>query len=188
MSKAKFQAKNFLYPMPTTLVGTIVNGEPNFITIAHVGILKYPPPVISISLHRSHHSNPGIKLNRTFSINIPSMELVEVTDYCGLVSGKNVDKAELFDIFYGDLETAPMIKECPINMELSVIEEKPIDKHEVFIGEVVNSYVDENYLTDGLPDLGKVRPILFSFIKSDYWEIGKQFAKAWHVGKALKKK
>ena len=91
--KATLGAKNCLYPMPTTLVGANVNGKPNYITIAHVGIQELGS--ISLSMAKSHYTNSGIKENGTFSVNIPSVEMVKETDYCGIVSGKNVDKGKI---------------------------------------------------------------------------------------------
>ena len=108
---------NALYPMPTTLVGATVNAKPNFLAVAHVGILNhYTPQYLSIGLHKSHYSNSGIHDNRTFSICLPSEDLMVETDYCGIMTGKKTDKAALFEIFYGELKTAPMIRQCPVNI------------------------------------------------------------------------
>ncbi|MFC1821857.1 flavin reductase family protein [Thermodesulfobacteriota bacterium] len=179
-------AKNFLYPMPTTLVGANVNGRPNYITIAHVGIMD--PGSISLGMNKVHYTNAGIKENGTFSVNIPSENQVKETDYCGLVSGKGTDKAELFQTFYGGLGTAPMIEECPVNMECKLVRTVDFPKHDIFMGEVVETYCDEEYLTDGVVDFSKVRPILFSMHDTGYWKLGDKFAKAWSVGKELKEK
>lgn len=182
--KVELGAKNCLYPMPTTLVGANVNGKPNFITIAHVGIMDLGS--ISLSMGKMHYTNAGIKENGTFSVNIPSIEMVKETDYCGLVSGKDVAKAELFEIFYGKLETAPMIKECPISMECRLIKTVDLPNHDVFIGEIVETYCDEQCLADGIVDYSKVRPILFVMSGGSYWKLGERFAKAWKIGKELK--
>ena len=86
---------NVLYPTPTTIVGAIVDGKPNFITIAHIGIVNHAKPyLISLSMAKPHSSNIGIKENKAFSVNIPSENLVVETDYVGLVSGKKTDKAD----------------------------------------------------------------------------------------------
>ena len=187
MKKIEIGAKNFLYPMPTTLVGANVGGQPNYVTIAHVGIMKYT--TLSISLHKSHHTNPGILENRTFSVNLPSAAMVKVTDYCGLVSGKDVDKAALFETFYGKLKTAPMIRQCPVNMECRLIQILDLETHEIFIGDIVETYCDEECLTRGKEeDLARVDPILFSMSGARYWRVGDQFALAWNAGKGLKSK
>ena len=183
--KAKLGAKNCLYPMPTTLVGATVKGKPTFITIAHVGIMGLGS--VSLGMNKMHYTNAGITENRTFSVNIPSAELVKETDYCGLVSGKTVDKAALFEVFYGELKTAPMIKECPINMECRLIQTLDFPRNDVFIGEIVETYCAEDCLSDGVVDFSKVQPILFSMNDKGYWRLGDRFAEAWSIGKGLKK-
>ena len=100
--KEKVGAVNALYPTPTVLVGATVNGKPNFITIAHVGIMTHSH--ISLGMGKGHHTNGGIKEHKTFSVCLPSENLVVETDYCGIVTGKKTDKATLFDIFYGELK------------------------------------------------------------------------------------
>lgn len=92
-----------------------MNGKPNYITIAHVGIMDLES--VSLGMNKLHYTNSGIKANKTFSINIPSTKLVKETYYCGLVSGKDKNKADMFKTFYGKLKTAPMIEQCSINME-----------------------------------------------------------------------
>ena len=182
--KVKLGAKNCLYPMPTTLVGANVNGKPNYITIAHVGIMDHGS--ISLSMNKAHYTNAGIKENGTFSVNIPSVDMVKETDYCGLVSGKRTDKSQLFEHFYGELKTAPMIRECPINMECRLIQTVDFPRHDVFVGEIVETYCDEQYLTDGIVDLTQVQPILFAMNDRGYWKLGERFARAWSIGKELK--
>ncbi len=181
MMKTELGAKNCLYPMPTMLVGATVDGNPNFITIAHVGIMDLED--ISLGMAKAHYTNRGIKDNKTFSVNIPSVAQVTETDYCGLVSGKRANKAGLFDVFYGTLKTAPMSAECPVNMECKLVQTVDFPKHEVFIGEIVATYADDSVLTDGTVDFAKVRPILFTMPDQGYWKLGERFATAWSVGK-----
>jgi len=183
--KVKLGAKNCLYPTPTTIVGANVNGKPTYITIAHVGIMDHD--TISISMNKAHYTNSGIKENNTFSMNIPSIEMVKETDYCGIVSGKTTDKSGVFECFYGDLKTAPMIKRCSINMECKLIKTVDFPRHDVFVGKIVETYCEDRVITDGTVDLAKVRPILFAMHNRGYWEIGKSFAKAWEIGKEFKK-
>jgi flavin reductase (DIM6/NTAB) family NADH-FMN oxidoreductase RutF len=183
--KIKLGAKNGLYPTPTTIVGANINGKPTYITIAHVGIMD--DHTISVSMNKTHFTNYGIKENKTFSVNIPSIEMVKETDYCGLVSGKTTDKSGVFECFYGDLKTAPMIKKCPINMECRLVQIVDLPRHDVFVGEIVQTYCEDQVITEDVIDLSKVRPILFDMHKRSYWEIGKILAKAWDIGKELKK-
>jgi flavin reductase (DIM6/NTAB) family NADH-FMN oxidoreductase RutF len=177
--------KNCLYPLPTTLVGALVNGKPNYITIAHVGIMDMGS--VSLGMSKVHYTNEGIKENGTFSINIPSVKMVRKTDYCGLVSGKTENKADMFKTFFGKLKSAPMIEECAVNMECELIKTVDFPNHDVFVGKIVNTYCDESVLIDGSVDVGKLQPILFVMNDRSYWSLGKKIAKAWNVGKELTK-
>ncbi len=186
--KKKLGGVNVLYPTPTVLVGAIVDGKPNFITIAHIGIVNHAKPhLISLSMGKAHYTNPGIKKNKAFSVNIPSENLVVETDYVGLVSGKKTDKADLFEIFNGELEGAPMITQCAINMECRLYDTYDTPTHDLFIGEIVETYVDESVLTEGKVDLAKLRPLLFDMSSVKYWSVGEVVAGCWSVGKKLKR-
>jgi len=179
--KKELGKTNGLYPMPTTIVGTMVNGKANFITVAHVGIVGMQ--MVSVCLSKGHYSNVGIAENKAFSVNIPSVELAEKTDYCGLVSGKTTDKSEVFSVFTGRLKTAPMIQECPVAMECRLVKTVDFPTHEVFVGEIAGTYCDDTILTGGKIDVGKLRPLLFVMHDKQYWTLGEPFAKAWSVGK-----
>ena len=179
---------NALYPTPTVIVGAMVNGKPNYITIAHIGIVNHARPyLISISSAKVHYTNTGIKQNKAFSVNIPSQQLVIETDYAGLVSGKNTDKSELFEIFHGQLENVPMIKECPINMECRLYDVYDTPTHDLLIGEIVETYADESVLSEGKIDLTKLKPLLFDMNSIKYWSVGEVVADCWKIGKQLKK-
>jgi flavin reductase (DIM6/NTAB) family NADH-FMN oxidoreductase RutF len=185
MTRIELGAKNILYPMPTVLVGANVNDKPNYMAVAHVGIMA--PDAVSLGLNKVHYTNLGIKANKTFSINIPSTSLIKETDYCGLKSGKDQNKADLFKTFYGYLKTAPMIEQCNLNMECRLVKTVDFPNHDVFIGEVIASYCDDSLLTDRAVDLEKLQPILFSMFDRSYYCLGKKLAKAWNIGNEIKK-
>jgi len=180
---------NALYPMPTTLVGATVNDKPNFLAVAHVGILNHgKPQYLSIGLAKVHYSNAGIFDNRTFSICLPSEDLMVETDYCGIMTGKKTDKAALFDVFYGELQTAPMIRQCSVNMEMKLHDVLDFKTHDIFVGELVETYASDEVLTDGKVDIAKLRPLLFDMASVKYWRLGPSIGKCWNAGKALKSK
>ena len=180
---------NVLYPTPTTIVGAIVEGKVNFITIAHIGIVNHAKPyLISLSLAKPHHTNAGIKENKTFSVNIPNEDLVVATDYVGIVSGKKTDKSGVFEVFYGNLENAPMITECPINMECTLYDVYDTPTHDLFIGEIVETYADDAVLKDNKVDLELVKPLLFDMSSIKYWSLGDAVANCWSIGKKIKRK
>ena len=198
MTKNKIAPGGYIYPMPVVLVGANVKAKPNFNAIGWVSALEFNPPLISISSNQIHYNNVGIKENKTFSVNIPSEDMAEIIDYCGLMSGRNIDKSAIFDVFYGELQTAPMIKEAPINMECKVIHIVNTTKianaphgHDIFIGEVVQAYCEEKYLTNGVPDITKVKPITLGIVEKNkhfYWELGNQCGRAFKMGLNYRKK
>jgi flavin reductase (DIM6/NTAB) family NADH-FMN oxidoreductase RutF len=129
-------------------------------------------------------TNQGIKKNKTFSVCIPSDKMMEPTDYCGIVSGFKVDKSNVFDVFYGKLKPAPMITECPVNIECKLDEVLDLGETEMFIGDVVSTYTEEKYLTHGTVDITKTRPFILSSLQ--YYSLGETKGKAFSVGKNFK--
>ena len=176
------------YPMPVSLVGAHVDGKPNFLAVAWFTMVSYKPPRIAIALGKGHHTNPGIKENKTFSVCLPSEDMAEITDYCGIVSGKKTDKSEIFDLFYGELKSAPMIRDCPLNIECTLVEIVESSLNEIFIGEIVGTYTEERFLTDGKSDFKKTKPLILSQPDTSYWRLGEPLAKAWSIGKKYKAK
>jgi len=146
----------------------------------------YKPPRIAIVLGKNHYTNPGIKENKAFSVCLPSEDMVEVTDYCGIVSGKKRDKSKIFDLFYGEEKTVPMIKDCPLNIECKLVEIVESESNEIFIGEIIGTYTEERFLSDGKLDFKKMKPLILSQPDTSYWRLGEPFAKAWNIGKKYK--
>ena len=93
----------------------------------------------------------------------------------------------MFKTFFGKVKTAPMIEECTINMECELIRTVDFPNHDVFVGKIVNTFCDEEILTEGNVDFAKVKPLLFVMNDRSYWSLGKKVARAWEVGKDLKK-
>lgn len=182
--KQQIGAVNALYPTPTALVGAMVEGKPNFITIAHVGIMTHAH--ISLGMGKSHYTNIGIRANQTFSVCLPGENLVVETDYCGIMTGKKTDKAAIFELFYGELRTAPMIQQCPVCMECRLDRIIDFPSHDVFIGEIMQTYADETVLTGQKVDVSKLKPLLFDMSSKKYWALGGEIALCWNVGKQLK--
>jgi flavin reductase (DIM6/NTAB) family NADH-FMN oxidoreductase RutF len=193
MEKIKIEGigavRNLLYPYLPVLVGVNVDGSPNYITIGLIGWLCYD--LISVSVGHQQYSTPGIRQNRCFSVNQPTASMVQALDYCGLHSGRDVDKGALFKNFYGDLEHAPMIEGCPVNIECRLIETLERKAHAVFIGEVTAVYLNADCLTGDRPDIEKIQPVFYAPDKSrpdragSYWGLGDVIAPAWQVGKTL---
>ncbi len=173
-----------LYPMPATVVGAVVDGRANFLAVAHVGILNnVAPQYLTVSLKKFRHTAKGIRQTGTFSICLPPRSLAVAADYVGIVSGARVDKSRVFDVFYGQLETAPMIRECPVNMELTLHQVIDLPAHEVFVGELVATHVAPEALEKGKVDLEKVKPLLFDYASGWYWSLGEPVAPCWRAGR-----
>jgi len=183
--KISLGVNNCLTPTPTILCGANVNGKPNYNTIAWIGIMDRA--LISLTMERTHFTNQGIKENGTFSVNIPTSEMIVETDYCGYVSGEKVDKGALFESFYGTLETAPMIRQCPVNMECELVRTlDDLSRHEVFVGKIRETFCDEEYLTNGKVDFARLQPILY-ITDGSYWRLGERLGKLGDFWKQLKK-
>lgn len=159
---------NLLSPLPVALVGTLVDGRPNYCVVGYISPFDFGRYVF-LSLYKQRHTSRGIHENRAFSVNLPSEGLLAEVNICGSRSGRDVDKSTLFETFYGDVEAAPMIRECPLNMACEVAEVLDYDPNEGIIGRVVASYVDEELVkSDGAVDMKAAR--LFS------WTIGGDFS------------
>ena len=171
---------------PAVIAGAIVNGRANFLTLGNYGgISPRPVPIVYISVNKAHYTNAGIRENGYFSINWPSRDLVQKTDYVGLVSGKTVDKSNVFTVFYGSADKAPMIQECPVNIVCKLLQTVDLPTQEVFIGEVVETYVNKDCCDGDKPVLKKVNPIFLG--GGCYWELGNKCGDAFKDGKALLK-
>jgi len=173
--------------MPSFLVGTTVGGKPNFVTVAWGGIACGDPPMISLAIRQTRHSMKGINENRVFSVNVPSTDQVKETDYCGLHSGSRVDKAAAcgFKLFYGKLPQAPLIEQCPVNLECTVVEILELGSHFLVIGNIEEVFISDDCLTTGRPDVAKIKPLVYTTVSSNYQALGEVIGKAFHVGKEL---
>ena len=164
MAKVTVENKTLVYPMPAFVIGANVDGKPNFMTAAWSGIAGSTPPMITVALQHHRHTLKGMKQNMTFSVNVPSVDLVKETDYCGVVSGSKTDKVAdcHFKVFYGKLTTAPMIEQYPVNLECKVMHILDLGSHELVVGRIEETYISDDCLTDGKPDINKIKPIVYA--------------------------
>jgi flavin reductase (DIM6/NTAB) family NADH-FMN oxidoreductase RutF len=171
---------------PVVLVGATIEGKPDFVTVAWTGVAASNPPCISIALQHHRYSLKGIRQNMAFSVNIPSVNLVKETDYCGLVSGSSADKAVLcdFKVFYGKLENAPFIEQCPVSHACEVVCILNLGSHELIIGRIVETQVSEECLSENKPDASKMKPLMFGGRK--YYTIGQNVGEAFKIGNSIK--
>jgi len=189
MAKVTLGPSGLVYPKPAWLVGANVNGRPNFLTVGAGGIANGSPSMISVAIHPDRYTHRGIVENSTFSVNVPSVDLARETDYCGIVSGARADKAAVcgFDVFYGKLETAPLIEQCPVNLECTVVEAPELGSHTLFIGRIDEVHISETCLTAGEPDVTKINPLTFvGDPERQYQSLGAVVAKAYSIGLELR--
>lgn len=174
-----------MYPMPVTIVGTEVDGVINWINISHVGVIGMNSMMLSMG--KMHHSNIGIRKNKTVSVSLVSQDMIEVADYVGLVSGKTTDKSDVFEYFYGELENAPLIKNAPLTMACEVVDVFETESHEQFVIRPISTYVQEEYLDENDKiDFVRLSPVLFEMQKRRYLATGEALADCWQVGKNYK--
>ena len=189
MGKVKMGPQTLFHVRPVLLVGANVNNKPNFMTAIAGGVANLEPPMISVAMRHERYTLEGIRQNMTFSVNIPTVGLVKETDYCGLVSGSSVNKVEacLFKVFYGKLNNAPLIEQCPVNLECSVVHILNLGTHAFIVGRIEEAHVSEDCLTNGNPDVDKVEPLIYNASQaSQYHVFGRVIAKGHSVGKELK--
>lgn len=187
MAKVDIKPDRWMYPRPTLLVGANVNGKANFMAVGGGGVVCAGPPMIGVPIRHHQYTLKGIYQNLTFSVNIPSVDQVRETDYCGIISGSKVDKVEKcgFRVFYGSLETAPLIEQCPLNLECKVVHILNLGIHAFVIGEVKGAKITDDCITEGKPDVNKMKPMIFNLETQEYSTFGEVIAKAFSVGREL---
>lgn len=191
MAKQTWKPGNMLYPLPAVMVS--VRGkkeEDNIITVAWAGTVCTNPPMVSISVRPERHSYAMIKESGEFVINLVTKDLVRATDYCGVKSGRDVDKFKEMKLTRGraDKVKAPLIEESPVNIECRVTECRELGSHHMFLAEVVAVHIEDSYLDEKgkfhLNDTG-----LVTYSHGEYFLLGERLGSfGYSVQKKKKKK
>ncbi len=190
MKKTTLGPSTILYPMPALLIGAEVDGKPSFMVAAWSGIACSEPPMLTVAFQPHRNTLKGVKQNRTFSVNVPSVSLMKETDFCGIYSGKSEDKLAMtgFEVFYGNTKGAPMIAQCPVNLECTVVVTVELGSHDLVVGEIKEVHVNDDALgPDGKPDPAKIDPLIFTVPDRSYRRLGEVVGKAFKAGTELKK-
>jgi flavin reductase (DIM6/NTAB) family NADH-FMN oxidoreductase RutF len=186
--KTIFAQKNlFCLPWTQTILGTHLNGRVNYMALDWLTRVNFKPALLGICVNKGNATHEALMDTGEFSVNIPSIDMVAVTDYTGLVSARRTDKSGLFQVFYGKLQQAPMIAECPLTMECKVEQRVDLPTNSFFIAEIVNIYCEEEFLTEGKPDFEKIKPFVLSMPDNRFWSLGATIGKAWHAGKNFRR-
>ena len=150
MSKVQWKGGTFIYPIPAVMVSCGTMEESNIITVAWTGILNTNPAMCYISVRPERYSHDIIKKNGEFAINLTTRQLAYATDWCGVKSGRDVDKFKEMKLTKerANIIKAPLIKECPVSVECKVKEIVPLGSHDMFIAEIVAIDADEKYIDE----------------------------------------
>jgi flavin reductase (DIM6/NTAB) family NADH-FMN oxidoreductase RutF len=187
--KKSLGAKTLAYPTPVWLVGTYdTEGKPNIMTAAWAGICCSKPPCVAVSLRKATYSYGNIVARQALTINIPAEKQVKEADYVGIASGRDLDKFAKtgFTPVDSDLVDAPYVKECPLILECRLLHTLEIGLHTLFVGEILDVKANLEVLGDaGLPDIEKVKPIIFGPEIRAYHGIGPYLGQAFAIGKDL---
>lgn len=183
-TKRSLGVKAELHPKPAAVIGSYDKaGKPNMMTAAWIGICNSNPLSIAVSMRPATYSHGNVTESKSFTVNIPSSELVKYVDYAGRLSGKDVDKFKETGLtpVKGEFVNAPYIKEFPIVIECEVTEYYDLGSHRQFIGKVIDVKADEAILNaQGNIDMNLLNPLIYE--GENYYETGRLVAK---VGESL---
>ena len=187
MGKQVWKPGNMLYPLPVVMVSVRDrDGQDNIITVAWAGTVCTNPPMVSVSVRPERHSYRMIKESGEFVINLVTEQLVKAADYCGVRSGRDVDKFKEMRLEKAEAEKihAPMILNSPVNIECKVKEVIPLGSHHMFLAEVTGVQVDEAYMNEnGKFELNQLGLVAYSH--GEYFKLGKKLGK---FGYSVRKK
>lgn len=170
-----------LYPTPLTVVGTMVNGRPNWVLAGHVGIMGHDH--IMVSLAKPHYTNQGIRDTGVLSVNLVDESILQKADYVGCVSGNKTDKSQVFEQSTGQ-NGAPLIDEAKLTMECTVEDIYETKGFDNFILRIDHTYAEESILNEaGKIDFHVFKPILFEMPGYTYLKTGGTAAKCMTLGK-----
>lgn len=178
MSKVQWKGGTFIYPIPAVMVSCGTMEESNIITVAWTGILNTNPAMCYISVRPERYSHNIIKENGEFAINLTTRQLAYATDWCGVKSGRDVDKFKEMKLTKerANIIKAPLIKECPVSVECKVKEIVPLGSHDMFVAEIVAIDADEKYIDEkGAFDISKCD--LIAYANGGYYPLESKIGK-----------
>ena len=186
MGKQHWKAGNMLNPVPAVMVSVSDgNGKNNIITVAWAGTICTNPPMLSISVRPERYSYEMIKSTKEFVVNLTTKDLVRACDYCGVTSGRDVDKLEKMKLTPIKLPnvSVPGIKESPVNIECRVKKIEELGSHTMFIADVVGVTVDDKYMDEkGKFNINNTGLVMYSH--GEYFVMGEKLGK---FGYSIKK-
>ncbi len=189
--KKSLGPKTIVHPTPVWVVGTYGDdGKPNGAAVAWGGICCNSPPCIAIALRAATYTHGNITRRKAFTVCVPSEEQAKEADYFGMVSGKDTDKFAATGLtpVRSELVDAPYIEEFSLVLECTLLQTIELGKHTQFVGEILDVKADESILGEGgMPDIEKLKPIIFAPGVQTYHSIGKLLGKAYSMGREVGK-
>lgn len=189
MGKQIWKPGNMLYPLPAVLVSVADReGNKNLFTVAWTGTICSDPPMVSVSVRPERYSYYMLEETGEFVVNLTTEALAYATDYCGVKSGRDVDKWQKMNLtpIHGEYVGAPMVAESPVNIECKVIQKLELGTHHMFLAEVLAVHADERYIDQtGRFHLNDAKPLVYSHGK--YLAVGKEIGSFGYSVKKTKK-
>lgn len=189
MGKQIWKPGNMLYPLPAVLVSVADREEnTNLFTVAWTGTVCSDPPMVSISVRPERYSYHMIEETGEFVVNLTTEALAYATDYCGVKSGRDVDKWRKMNLtpVAGEHVRAPMVAESPVNLECKVTQKLELGTHHMFLARVLAVHADERYMDrDGRFHLNDAKPLVYSHGR--YLTVGKEIGSFGYSVKKAKK-
>jgi flavin reductase (DIM6/NTAB) family NADH-FMN oxidoreductase RutF len=187
MGKINWKPGNMVYPLPAALISCGSNpDEYNLMTVSWLGTVCSEPPMCYISVRPGRHSHEIIKRNGEFVINLTTVELSQVTDWCGVKSGRDMDKFKESGLtaIPATVVNCPIVEESPVSIECRVKEIIPLGSHDMFIADVVNIIVEDKYINPESGAFDLAASGLLAYSHGNYYAMGKKIGKfGWSVMK-----
>lgn len=186
--KVRLGATQNLYPMPCPIVVAGTLEEPRALTVAWINVVSSTPPTIAMGVRKTRHTLHAIREGGTFTVNIPPARLAAETDYFGIASGRTNDKfaATGLSPIPSSAIPAPIIEQCPFNLECRVTGEREVGDYVVVLGEIVESHADQSVLDEsGAVDIDALDPLVYIAGAREYRRLGEKVADAFKIGRSL---
>jgi flavin reductase (DIM6/NTAB) family NADH-FMN oxidoreductase RutF len=184
--KKSLGPRTLVYPTPVWVIGSYgKDGKPNMMTAAWGGICCSQPPCVAVSLQKPRYTYVNIMEQKAFTVSIPPEKHLKEADYAGLVSGRDENKFEITRLtpVRSELVHAPFVQEFPIVLECKLLHSLEIGLHTLFVGEILDVKAEDNVLgADGMPDILKVKPLVFDPGQRGYYGIGSYLGQAFTLG------
>ncbi|MDR7866598.1 MAG: flavin reductase family protein [Sporomusaceae bacterium] len=176
-------------PLPVWVIGSYgEDGSPCLMTAAWCGVCCSEPPCVAVAVRKSRLTHVSIAARGAFTVNIPSERYAAEADYCGLVSGRDVDKFAVTGLTAvgSELVDAPYVAEFPLVLECTVVEAVELGSHTLFVGRIADAKADAAVLGEnGLPDLAKVKPLVCSPTDRNYYGVGNVLGGTYSLGRGI---